>query len=151
MATTPERLLALAAPVATALGCELWGVELIRSRNHSLLRVFIDKIGGVSVDDCERVSRHLASVLDVEDPIPGEYTLEVSSPGMDRPFFTPHQYHAYIGEDIRVQLRAPFEGRRKYRGRLTAVAEGDIVMEVDDHEYRFPFASIDKANLVPRF
>ena len=151
MATRPERLRALAAPVAAALGCDLWGLELLGSRNHSVLRVFIDKAEGVSVDDCERVSRQLASVFDVEDPIPGEYTLEVSSPGVDRPLFSLCQYGAYLGEDIRVQLRAPFEGRRKYRGRLTAVAEGDVVMEMDGHEYRFPFEGIDKANLVSRF
>lgn len=142
----------MAAPVAVALGCELWGLELFRAGSQTVLRVFIDrKAGGVGVDDCERVSRQLASIFDVEDPIPGEYTLEVSSPGMDRPFFALHQYLEYMGEDIRVQLRAPFAGRRKFRGRLMAVEEGEIVMVMDDHEYRFPFESIDKANLIAKF
>ena len=116
-----------------------------------MLRVFIESPNGIGVEDCATVSRQVSAVLDVEDPIPVEYTLEVSSPGMDRPLFTLAQYERYRGELIKLRLRAPFEGRRNFSGELRAIEGDEIVVVVDEHEYLLPIELIDKANIVPRF
>jgi len=145
------QLEALIAPVAEALGCELWGLDFFTQGRRALLRVYIEKEGGVHVEDCERVSRQISSVMDVEDPIRSEYTLEVSSPGMDRPLFTLEQYAALAGSDIRLKLRSAFEGRKNYSGLLKGVEGDEVVLEVGDEEYLLPFESIEKANVVPRF
>lgn len=113
--------------------------------------MYIDSENGIGVDDCAKVSHQISGVLDVEDPIAGEYNLEVSSPGMDRPLYTLEQYAQYIGSDISVRLRIPFEGRRKFLGRLTGIEDGDVVLTAEEHEYLLPFDQIDKANVVPRF
>lgn len=151
VSTREDKLQALLVPVVEALGCELWGLEFISAGRHNTLRLYIDKADGVVLEDCERVSRQVSSVLDVEDPIRSEYTLEVSSPGMDRPLYTLDQFSQFAGEDVSVRLRIPYEGRRKYKGHLKGVEGDDIVMIVEDHEYLFPIESIDKANVVPRF
>jgi len=146
-----EQLQALLAPVVEALGYECWGLEFISQGRHSLLRVYIDRPEGILVDDCEIVSRQISGILDVEDPISGEYTLEVSSPGMDRPLFTLEQFALYVGEQVKIKLRTPFERRRNFQGILRGVEEQDVVVLVDDHEYLLPVDSIDKANIIPRF
>lgn len=151
MASLQERLETLLSPVVTALGCELWGLEYFAKGRGSVLRLFIDKPEGISVEDCERVSRQVSAVMDVEDPIQSEYVLEVSSPGMDRPLYKLSQYQHSIGETIALRLRLPFEGRRKFTGVLTAVENDEIVLHIDDEEYLLPFELIDKANVVPRF
>ena len=138
-------------PVATALGCELWGVEYLAQGRRALLRVYIEKEGGIGVDDCEKVSRQVGSVLDVEDPIQSEYTLEVSSPGMDRPLFKLEQFESNVGETVAVRLRLPFEGRRKFTGLLKGIENDEIVLEVDNEEYVLPYELVDKANIVPQF
>jgi ribosome maturation factor RimP len=138
-------------PLVSALGCELWGIEMLSQGKHSLLRIYIDKETGIGVEDCESVSRHVSAVLDVEDPITGEYTLEVSSPGADRQLFKLAHYGDYSGEDVNIKLRFPYEGRRKYRGRLKSIEGEEIVVEVENHEYLFPFDSIEKANIIPHF
>ncbi len=146
-----QQLHAILAPTVTALGYELWGLEFFTHARQTLLRVFIDGPNGINVDDCAVVSRQLSAVLDVEDPITVEYTLEVSSPGMDRPLFTLEQFTRYVGEQVKVRLRTPFEGRRNFAGCLKAI-EGDEVVVVDDeHEYLLPIEMIDKAHVVPRF
>lgn len=132
-----------------ALGFELWGVEYLSQGRHSLLRIYIDAENGITVDDCANVSEQVSAVLDVEDPITGEYTLEVSSPGMDRLLFALDQYPGYVGEILDVKLRSAFEGRRKFKGRLTGVEGDDIVLQVDDHEYLLPHGSIEKARVQP--
>ena len=99
----------------------------------------------------ERVSRQASAVLDVEEAINGEYILEVSSPGMDRPLYELSQYEQYIGEDISLRLRFPYEGRRNFKGRLTGIDDDEIVLVVTDHEFLFPVEGIEKANVVPRF
>ncbi|MDN6319140.1 MAG: ribosome maturation factor RimP [Marinobacter sp.] len=139
-------------PVVEGLGYELWGIEY-RSRGYqSLLRVFIDDAqSGVGVDDCEKVSRQISGVMDVEDPIKTEYTLEVSSPGMDRPLFRLEQYQAFVGHQVQIRLRMAFDGRRKFQGLIKAVEGDDVVVIVDDHEYLLPFDSIEKANIIPVF
>ncbi|MGU1746342.1 ribosome maturation factor RimP [Pseudomonas aeruginosa] len=151
MSSKLEQLQALLAPVVEALGYEYWGVEFISQGRHSVLRVYIDRPEGILIDDCEAVSRQVSGILDVEDPISGEYTLEVSSPGMDRPLFTLEQFAKHAGEQVKIRLRSPYEGRRNYQGILRGVEEQDVVVLVDDHEYLLPIDSIDKANIIPRF
>lgn len=151
MSSKLEQLQALLAPVVEALGYQCWGIEFISQGRHSLLRVYIDHANGILVDDCEKVSRQLSGVLDVEDPISGEYTLEVSSPGMDRPLFTLEQFAAHVGEQVKIRLRSPYEGRRNFQGVLRGVEGQDVVVQVDDHEYLLPVESVDKANIIPRF
>ncbi len=152
MAGKQSQLVELLSPVVESLGCELWGLEYFAQGKKSMLRVYIDKKpDGVLIEDCERVSRQVSSVLDVEDPITGEYTLEVSSPGMDRPLFKLEQYQAYVGEKLSVKLRIGFEGRKKFRGLLKGIENEEIILEVDKEEYLLPFELIDKASVVPRY
>ena len=146
-----NQLQVLLLPVIEALGYCLWGVELLAQGKHSVLRVYIDNDPGITVDDCEKVSRQISALLDVEDPISEAYTLMVSSPGLDRPLFTAEQFAAYVGSLIQVRLRVPFEGRRNYQGLLSGLEDGDVVLRVDDHEYLLPMDSIAKARLVPQF
>ncbi|HWR79462.1 MAG TPA: ribosome maturation factor RimP [Pseudomonas sp.] len=151
MSSKLEQLQALLAPVVEALGYECWGLEYMSQGRHSLLRIYIDHANGVLVEDCEKVSRQVSGVLDVEDPISSEYTLEVSSPGMDRPLFTLEQFAKHAGELVKIKLRSPYEGRRNFQGPLRGVEEQDVVVLVDDHEYLLPIDLIDKANIIPRF
>ena len=151
MSSKLEQLQALLAPVIEALGYECWGLEFLSQGRHSLLRIYIDHANGILVEDCEKVSRQVSGVLDVEDPISNEYTLEVSSPGMDRPLFTLEQFAKHVGELVKIKLRSPYEGRRNFQGSLRGVEEQDVVVLVDDHEYLLPIDLIDKANIVPRF
>jgi ribosome maturation factor RimP len=130
-----------------ALGFELWGVEHLSQGRHSVLRLYIDRDAGISVDDCALVSGQVGAVLDVEDPIAGDYTLEVSSPGLDRRLFELEQYARFAGEQIDLKLRVPFEGRRRIQGILKGVEDEDIVVQVDDHEYLLPFDQVDKARV----
>ena len=151
MSSKLEQLQAMLAPVVEALGYECWGVEFISQGRHSLLRVYIDHANGIQVDDCEKVSRQVSGVLDVEDPISSEYTLEVSSPGIDRPLFTLEQFAKHAGEQVKIKLRSPFEGRRNFQGLLKGVEEQDVIVQADEHEYLLPVDSIEKANIIPRF
>lgn len=138
-------------PVIEGLGYELWGIEYTGSGRNALLRIYIDRPEGIGVEDCEAVSRQSSSVLDVEDPIRSEYTLEVSSPGMDRPLFKLTQFESSVGETIALRLRVAFDGRRNFKGLLKGVESEEIVLEVDNEEYILPFELIDKANIVPQF
>lgn len=151
MSSKLEQLQALLSPVVEALGYQCWGIEFFSQGRHSLLRIYIDHENGILLEDCEKVSRQLSGVLDVEDPISVEYTLEVSSPGMDRPLFTLEQFARHAGDQVKVKLRGPFEGRRNFQGILRGVEDQDVVVLVDDHEYLLPIDMIDKANIVPRF
>lgn len=152
MSAKLQQLEAILRPVVEGLGYEFWGLEFRAQGHHSLLRVFIDDADkGISVEDCEKVSRQISGVLDVEDPIQTEYTLEVSSPGMDRPLFQLHQYEEFAGHRVQIRLRMAFEGRRKFQGLLKGVEGEDVVVVVDDHEYLLPFDSIERANIVPVF
>lgn len=149
MSSHETRIVELIQPTVEALGVELWGVEYLIQGKYSVLRVYIDRQEeGVTIDDCERVSRQVSGILDVEDPIPGEYTLEVSSPGMDRPLFHLEQFARFVGELASVRLRTPVEGRRKFKGVIQSVSEDSVTLLVDGKEYRLPVAAIDKANLV---
>lgn len=110
-----------------------------------------ERESGIELKDCELVSRQLSGVLDVEDPISGDYTLEVSSPGLDRPLYHLSQYERFKGYHVALKLRMPFEGRRKFNGVLNGVEGNDIVLLVDQEEYLFPLEGIEKANVVPQF
>ncbi|MBN3564734.1 MULTISPECIES: ribosome maturation factor RimP [Aliamphritea] len=151
MSAKMSTLEALIEPSVVALGLELWGIEMLSQGRQSMLRVYIDSENGVGVDDCANVSRQISGVLDVEDPISGEYTLEVSSPGMDRPLFKLSQYQDYIGHVVQLRLRMPFDGRRKFKGVLNGIEDEDIVLVVDADEYLLPIDHIEKANIVPQF
>lgn len=151
MSAKLKKLHELIEPGVTALGFELWGIEYLAQGAHSVLRVFIDSDDGITVDDCARVSHQISGVLDVEDPISGHYSLEVSSPGMDRPLFTLEQFAAWAGHEVQVRLRVPFEGRRKFKGRLNGVEGDEVLLIVDKEEYLLPIDLIDRANVVPQF
>ena len=149
MANKEQQLIDMLKPVVEALGFEFWGLEYIAQGKNSVLRIFIESEKGIHVDDCALVSRQVSGVMDVEDPISSEYNLEVSSPGLDRPLFTIEQFEHYVGELVEVKLRYAYEGRRKFKGKLVGVEDGeDIVVHVDNHEYLLPVDSIDKANLI---
>lgn len=150
MSRKAEQLHALLAPSVEALGYELWGLEYIQGRG-AVLRLYIDSDNGITVDDCAAVSHQVSGVLDVEDPISGEYTLEVSSPGMDRPLFTPEQWQRYIGEKAQVRLLAPVKNRRKLTAEISAVSGDTLSLVVDGEAVDVPFAQVDRASLVPSF
>lgn len=142
---------AMVVPIVEALGYRCWGIEYLSQGRHTLLRVYIDHDDGISVDACAEVSRQVSAVLDVEDPITGDYTLEVSSPGMDRPLFTLAQFAEHVGEQVKIRLRVPYEGRRNFQGVIRGVEGDEIILLVDEHEYLLPIDSIDKSNIIPRF
>ena len=131
-----------------ALGLDLWGVELLQQGKYSLLRIYIEREEGVTIEDCEKVSRQVSALMDVEDPIAGEYTLEVSSPGMDRPLFCIEHYSQYVGIEVDLKLRRPLDGRRKFKGQIIKVS-GDVVgLLVEGSEYDLEFSDIEKASIV---
>lgn len=138
-------------PVVESLGFIFWGLEYLAGGKHITLRVYIDSAEGISVDQCAEVSRQISAVMDVEDPITQEYTLEVSSPGMDRMLFTLEQFQQYANHIVDVRLRLAYDGRRNFKGQLLGIEEQDIVMAIDDHEYLLPVDLIDRARVVPQF
>ena len=144
-----DRWSELVQPVVEALGYELWGIEQPVAGRHSTLKIYIDAEQGIDVEDCAKVSRQLGSLLDVENPIQGAYTLEVSSPGLDRRLFRLEQYADFVGEQVRVRLKRAFEGSRKYTGLLRSVEDGEVVLLQRDEEFFFPFEDIERANVVP--
>ncbi len=147
--TLRERLTALIEPLLAQLVYELVELEFAAGRAHGVLRIFIDQPAGIGVEDCERVSREVSALMDVEDPIPTGYTLEVSSPGFDRVLRTKPHYERFVGERVHVELKVPREGRKRYTGLLRQVAEAGIEIEVDRQMVSVPFAEIGKARLAP--
>lgn len=150
VATKDRQIEDMVRTTVEAMGFGLWGVEYLSQGKFSILRLYIERDSGITVDDCAAVSNQVSAILDVEDPINGEYALEVSSPGMDRRLFRVEQYSAYIGEIVDIQLRSPFEGRRKFKGILQGVEGDDVVVKIDDHEFLLPYDAIDKARVEPR-
>jgi ribosome maturation factor RimP len=144
-----EALIKLLEPTIERLGYELTDLELKLGGQDGLLRVFIDKDDGIDLEDCEAVSRQVSAILDVEDPLPGHYSLEVSSPGLDRTLTKPAHFQRFMGEDVRVKLRFPMDGRRNFRGALRAANEEQIEVEVDGQSFSLPLATIESARLVP--
>jgi ribosome maturation factor RimP len=143
-----ERLLT---PAIEALDCELWGIELMSMGRHTKLRVYIERPEGVSVDDCERVSRDVSDLLDIEDVMPQSYTLEVSSPGMDRILFRPDHYVRNVGATVDVRLHFPFEGSKRVVGVLAGIEDEQVAVQVGEDEYVLPLENIQRTRLVPQF
>ncbi|HEX4618801.1 MAG TPA: ribosome maturation factor RimP [Steroidobacteraceae bacterium] len=142
-----ERLTRLIEPLTARLGYELVELEYGAGHGRASLRVFIDAAGGIGVEDCERVSREISALLDVEDPMPGAYTLEVSSPGFDRVLRTREHFGRFVGSRVFVELKEPRAGRRRYTGELLAVDEAGIALAVDQEHVAVAFAEIGKARL----
>ena len=136
-------------PVVQELGCELWGIEKLQQGRQVVLRIYIESADGINVDDCARVSRQVSAILDVEDPIPGEYMLEVSSPGVERRLFKPEHFNVCKGEKVQITLRQAFDGRRKFKGLLCGLEDEEVVIRVDDaQEIVLPMDSIERARVL---
>ena len=132
-------------------GLELVHIEYLSQKARLLLRVYIDKSGGVTLEDCQIVSRQVGLLLDVKDLISGHYVLEVSSPGLDRPLFSEHDYLKFSGREIRLVTREKIESRRKFTGLIQDLCNGVLQLNCNDKIYQIPFGMISKANLVYRF
>lgn len=151
----------LLAPTVASLGVELMGAEYLPSPGGAVLRLYIDvpaddvsvdadgQPRSVTIEECEAVSREVSAQLDVEDPISGNYTLEVSSPGIDRLLFTLAHYQRFVGETAKVSLRLPQDGRRRLQGRIERIEAGTVVLVLNGNEFPLSFDNIDKARLVP--
>ena len=153
MAKIADKIEALIAPVVMDMGYELVGVEYVASGKHSILRVFIDSETGITLDDCEAVSRQLSSIFDVEDPIATQYNLEVSSPGIERPLFNIGHYQRFLGQDIKLRLVRPVNGQRKFTGAIGSVSETSNTIELVTElgTVDLELGLIEKANLVAHF
>lgn len=153
MTDKASEISALLAPTVRSMGLELLGAEYLPAPGGAVLRLYIDVPEGdernVGIDECEAVSREVSAQLDVEDPISGNYTLEVSSPGIDRPLFTAAQFVRFAGETAKVALKLPQDGRRRLQGRIAGVEGGMVTFEVDGQPLVVAFDNIDKARLVP--
>lgn len=137
MAKVTDAVAALALPVVESAGCTLWDVEYVKEAGSWFLRVYIDKEGGVSIDDCEAVSRPLSDLLDEADPIEGSYTFEVSSAGADRALKKPEHFVRYLGAEVEVRLYRPREGRKEFVGLLRHYADGAVTLEISGEEIVF--------------
>ncbi len=137
-------------PVVAGMGYEFVGLEYLSGASPAILRFYIDHEQGITVDDCAAVSRQISAVLDVEDPITGEYTLEVSSPGLDRPLFIAEHYQQFMGEKVKCKLRMPLDGRRNFTGKLLEADDEKITLSIDNDEFELFIDDIEKANLVPQ-
>ena len=135
-------------PVVIGLGYELWGIEYMSQGRHSVLRIYIESEKGIFLEDCERVSRQLSAVLDVEEPISGHYNLEVSSPGLDRPLFNSKQYQSYLGKRVQIRTRKPIDGRRRFVGTLQEATDESLTLDVEGSVITVSLAEVDKGNLV---
>ncbi|ANS84527.1 ribosome maturation factor RimP [Vibrio scophthalmi] len=140
----------LEAPVQ-ASGYELVGLEFIRAGEHSTLRIYIDHENGIFVEDCAEVSRQVSAVLDVEDPISVAYSLEVSSPGLERPLFKAAHYEQFIGHEVNIVLKMAANNRRKWKGQILSIDGETVSVTVDGNEEQFALSNISKANLIPKF
>lgn len=145
-----DTLAELVRPVVEGLGYELWDLEYAAGRGHGLLRVYVDAAAGITLEDCERVSRAVSEVLDAADPVPGHYTLEVSSPGLERTLRTAGQFARFVGESVYVELNEPLDGRRRYKGWLRAAGADTVEIEVDGRRQVLPIAGIRKAHVAPQ-
>lgn len=120
----------LAEPAVREKGCEIWDVEYIKEAGEWHLRIYIDKVGGVSIDDCEAVSRAVDPMLDEADPIPDSYIFEVSSAGLERPLKRPSDFEKFMGSAVEVKLYRPIDGRKAFNGKLTGYENGSVTIEI---------------------
>ncbi len=151
MASVQDKLQALIEPLAESMGYELVLLEFSPHKGSAMVRLFIDAPAGITLGDCERVSREVEGVLDVEDPIPQNYRLEVSSPGLDRPLVKPAHYERFAGQVAKVQLIAPKAGRRKFQGVLKGLKDGEVVLETPEGTVMLKLDEIERARLVPDY
>ena len=151
MAKVSDTVAALALPVVEEAGCTLWDVEYVKEAGAWFLRVYIDREGGVSIDDCEAVSRPLSDLLDEADPIEGSYTFEVSSAGADRPLKKPEHFARFQGAEVEVKLYRPKEGRKEYVGLLRDYQDGAVTLETAGQEAVFTKQEVALVRLYPRF
>ncbi len=151
MPKVTDAVAALARPFVEAAGCSLWDVEYLKEAGEWYLRVYIDKEDGVSIDDCEAVSRPLSDALDEADPIPGSYTFEVSSAGADRVLKKPEHFAQFQGQEVEVRLYRPREGRKEFTGPLLGWQDGDVTVLVDQTPCVFGKQEIALVRLYPRF
>ena len=151
MAKVTDAVAALALPVVESAGCSLWDVEYVKEAGAWYLRVYIDKEGGVSIDDCEAVSRPLSDLLDQADPIEGSYTFEVSSAGADRALKKPEHFVQFQGSEVEVKLYRPREGRKEFVGLLRNYENGAVTLEIDGAQVLFTRQEIALVRLYPRF
>ncbi|MFT4713364.1 MAG: ribosome maturation factor RimP [Glaciecola sp.] len=150
MSSGANKVTELIEPTVEALGLDLWGLELLQQGKFTVLRIFIESGEGITIEDCEKVSRQVSAILDVEDPISGEYTLEVSSPGIDRPLFKISQFEEYADSEVDIKMRSPLDGRRKFKGHITKIDGNAIRIDVDGTEYDLDHSDIEKASVVFR-
>ena len=146
---TRDQIAELLEPAIARLGYELSDLEVKVGGKHGVLRLFIDKPEGIGLEDCEKVSLAVSALLDVEDPLPDHYDLEVSSPGLDRKLTKVEHFQRFTGETVKVEMRFPIEGRRRFRGTLVSSDDENIVVDVDGELHTLPVATIDTARLVP--
>ena len=151
MAKVTELVSGLAAPIAEGAGCTLWDVEYVREAGQWFLRIYIDKEGGVSIDDCEAVSRPLSDALDEADPIEGSYVLEVSSAGADRPLKKPEHFDAFMGTEVEVRLYRPVDGRKDHTGVLAGYADGAVTIDTPAGPRTFEKKDVAQVRLAVRF
>jgi ribosome maturation factor RimP len=144
-----KRLNDMFEPVVEAMAYELVGVELTGSGNGTILRIYIDAEKGITVEDCQAVSYQISGLLDVEDPLTNRYTLEVSSPGLDRPLVKPEHFKQFTGELVKIRSTEAVLGRKNFKGRLESFDGKNLFVVVDNEEYEIPLDIVDKANLVP--
>jgi ribosome maturation factor RimP len=138
-------------PAVEAVGLDLWGLEIESPGRRKILRLYVDKPGGASVGDCAEASRQAGAALEVEDVVPGPYTLEVSTPGLERRFFSLEQMAPYAGREVKVQLKEPLEGRKNFRGLLQTVAGGSFTLVVDQEPVELEWPNVKRARLVHDF
>jgi ribosome maturation factor RimP len=146
-----QKLNELLQPLVEDLGFEFVGLEYNSNPKHSVLRIYIDHENGVGIEDCETVSRETAALLDVKDPIRSHYNLEVSSPGLDRPLFTPAHFCEFTGREVQINLFAPLDGRRKFSGPILSAGEASVKIDQDGSEVTLDFNNIAKAKLIPDY
>ena len=151
MAKVTDTVAALAIPVVEAAGCSLWDVEYVKEAGQWFLRLYIDKEGGISIEDCEAVSRPMSDLLDEADPIEGSYVFEVSSAGADRVLKTPEHFEQFMGTEVEVKLYRPREGRKEFVGLLKSYADGDVSIDINGENAEFTKKEIALVRLYPRF
>ncbi len=153
MAKITDKVFVLINPVICDMGYELLGLEYVSSGKYSVLRVYIDSDSGVGINDCESISRQVSAIMDVEDPISGQYNLEVSSPGIERPLFTIAHYQRFLGNEVNLRLYRPIDGRRKFTGSIGSISEANNTIELVTElgPVTMNLSLIEKANLIAHF
>ena len=147
MSRITERIAAIARPIVKEEGCRLWDVEYVRKAGTWYLRIFVDKDGGVSIDDCERISRRLDPILNEEDPIPDSYVFEVGSAGADRELKRPEDFAQFMGSEIEVKLYRPLNGSKHYTGLLSGYEEGTVSLTQGNKVLHFEKGQIAQVRL----